>query len=739
MNAGLLRTVARRLRGHTEGVQPDADLLHRFVRERDERAFEELVRRHGPLVWGVCRRALANRADAEDAFQATFLVLAKDPRAVRKPAALGCWLHGVARRVAHRMRSRATLPSLSSEPAAADAGDQLTVREFLSALDDELGRLPDRVRGPLVLCFLQERTQDEAARQLGVSLSTLKRRLDAGRETLRDRLTRRGVDLSAALAGVGIAGAGASAAVTDATVRAAVGGAAGVVSAGVVTLAEGVIGTMAHTKLKVLAAGVMLATAAAGGTGYFAYAGGQEVGGTGTGQTAPGNPGPGGLGKLDLALPGPGEPPRGSPPALGNSPPVTILDRQILELEVQRYETTLAQSQKAIDAYAKQLDAIQDLSGSSKFERLGLEATIARLRLDAEDTKHRLRVSRLLLQAGANQPNPITAPPAADLKILELELRQAQAELEAAKANYEFSAKSFDRLRNLANTGTVGQREILQAEREMVQARSAVVIAEVKIEMAKHRLTVAADASKPAAQVKPTTPAQPVAPAAMSPEVRKLMEEMLKSAREAYKLDRMIREQGAAGRGPEEAQAFHDSAYRLSRRILELEQLLNPADKLKAAREHLDRMKDLNNRAAALAEAGTARPHMALEAKVYWLEAEVWVKEAEASPAPPRPAGPRGSGLPPNFRGTVQKYDQATALITLTPGLDAGVQKGSVMSVYQAASGSTYAGTYLGKLTVLSADPKQAVGRFTPADPRKALAAEDLPKAGDELKPADQP
>src|SRR5205085_2554737 len=154
---------------------------------------------------------------------------------------------GLLRTVARHLRGQ-------TEGAQPDA-DLLPVREFLAALDDELARLPDRVRGPLVLCFLQERTQDEAARQLGVSLSTLKRRLDAGRETLRARLTRRGVDLTAALAAAGIGGgAAATASVVESTVGLAGGGT--VASAGAITVAEGVLRTMTHTKLKAWAAGL---------------------------------------------------------------------------------------------------------------------------------------------------------------------------------------------------------------------------------------------------------------------------------------------------------------------------------------------------------------------------------------------------------------------------------------------------------------------------------------------------
>ena len=278
MSPGLLPTLIRHLRRPTGGDPPaDAELVRRFASLRDAEAFEELLRRHGPLVWGVCRRRLPNRADAEDAFQSTFLVLAKRAAAIRRPEALGCWLYGVAHRVAGRMRGRSVLAVPVELPStAAPVAEAATVREFLAALDEELLRLPEKLRGPLVLCFLQERTQDEAAKQLGVSLSTLKRRLDAGRELLRVRLSGRGVELSAALAAAGLA---VPWSVADAAVRAAVDGvSAGLVSANVLTVTEGVVRAMTYTKLKAWTAGVLMVAASAGGTGYFAATGAGQTG-----------------------------------------------------------------------------------------------------------------------------------------------------------------------------------------------------------------------------------------------------------------------------------------------------------------------------------------------------------------------------------------------------------------------------------------------------------------------------
>lgn len=184
----------------------DRALLARFAGDRDQPAFEQLVKRHGRLVFGVCRRLTRNDADAEDAFQAVFLVLARDPRRAAEASSVGGWLFGVARRVGLAAR-RHEQRRERRERAAHPTHDDSTAGEFddlLRVLDDELAALPGDLRAALVACFLQERTQDEAARELGWSLSTLRRRLDRGKELLRARLTRRGVTLATGLLAAGI-------------------------------------------------------------------------------------------------------------------------------------------------------------------------------------------------------------------------------------------------------------------------------------------------------------------------------------------------------------------------------------------------------------------------------------------------------------------------------------------------------------------------------------------------------
>jgi len=235
---------------------PDRGLLERFVASRDEAAFEALVRRHGPMVYGVCRRVLRHPEDTEDAFQAAFLVLARQAAAVRKSDSLGSWLHGVAYRVAANLRRdlarRRSREAVVAEPPESVAAAEVSWQDVRVALDEELARLPERFQAPLVLCYLEGKTRDEAARELGWSVGTLRGRLERGRELLRSRLTRRGLALSAALLGAALT-PDASAALPATLIGAAVNVATGVAPAQVAVLAGGVLRTMFTAKVKTVA------------------------------------------------------------------------------------------------------------------------------------------------------------------------------------------------------------------------------------------------------------------------------------------------------------------------------------------------------------------------------------------------------------------------------------------------------------------------------------------------------
>ncbi len=188
--AGLLRRAA--------DPAGDADLLGRYATARDEAAFAELVRRHGPLVRGVCRRMLGT-TDADDAAQAVFLSLARQAGRVRHADPLSGWLHAVSVRVCRKAWRRRAKPTAVARPAVADPADEASWREVAAVVDDILARLPDRLRQPLVLCYLDSLTRDEAAAKLGWPADTFRGRLDRGRARLRADLTRRGFGLPAGL------------------------------------------------------------------------------------------------------------------------------------------------------------------------------------------------------------------------------------------------------------------------------------------------------------------------------------------------------------------------------------------------------------------------------------------------------------------------------------------------------------------------------------------------------------
>jgi RNA polymerase sigma factor (sigma-70 family) len=263
----------------------DAELLQGFRAKRDEDAFQALVQRHGAMVLSVCRRVLHDAHEAEDAFQATFLVLSRTAGRVRSPGSVASWLYGVAYRVATRMKASASRRHFHEMRAGAkepqDPWANLSLREVQTILDEELFRLPDKYRAPLVLCCLQDKTRDEAAQQLGWPLARVKSCLEQGRALLRRRLSRRGVDLSLTLAVTfcagGAAQAGIPASLMRSTVEAALAFAAGhdpvttAVSAEVAALTEGVLKSMLGTKLKTAAA-ILLATGViAAGAGGWSY------------------------------------------------------------------------------------------------------------------------------------------------------------------------------------------------------------------------------------------------------------------------------------------------------------------------------------------------------------------------------------------------------------------------------------------------------------------------------------
>ncbi len=194
----------------------DGQLLERFTSFQDEAAFATLVQRHGPMVLGVCQRLLNEPHDAEDAFQATFLVLVRKAGTIAQPDLLANWLYGVAYRIAIKARATAARRREHERQAAlmplADPIPNVAWRELRTVLDAEMNLLPEKYRAPLVLCYLEGLTNEEAARKLGWPTGSMSGRLSRGRELLRKRLIRRGLTLSAGLLALLLSKSSASAA-----------------------------------------------------------------------------------------------------------------------------------------------------------------------------------------------------------------------------------------------------------------------------------------------------------------------------------------------------------------------------------------------------------------------------------------------------------------------------------------------------------------------------------------------
>jgi RNA polymerase sigma factor (sigma-70 family) len=281
---GQLRQVAFPRDG---GAFTDGALLALYIARRDEAAFAALVRRHGPMVLGVCRRILGNAADIDDVFQATFVVMARKAAVVRPADAVASWLYGVAyrtaleaRRAARRRRKHETQAAISPDSALhVDACDQELRHELRLVLDQELNRLPDRLRLPVILCDVEGRTRREVADQLKLPGGTLSNRLTAARAKLAKRLTRRGFGPSAAALAAGLGSPALAvevpAALLVSTIQAAASVAAGhptvgsLISSEVAALVQGALHTMFWTRFRKIVAVLLVLGVLGGGAAAF--------------------------------------------------------------------------------------------------------------------------------------------------------------------------------------------------------------------------------------------------------------------------------------------------------------------------------------------------------------------------------------------------------------------------------------------------------------------------------------
>ncbi|HMC88749.1 MAG TPA: sigma-70 family RNA polymerase sigma factor [Gemmataceae bacterium] len=283
---GLVLRYLRKFVGRrSSGQGSDAHLLERFTALGDEEAFRALVERLGPTVLGVCRRMLRQEEDAEDAFQATFLVLARKAGTLHDPDRVSSWLYGVACRTAARAKVEAAKRRVHERQVmnrTRETKEEVDWRDVRPVLDEEIQRLPAKYRLPFLLCYLEGHTNEEAAQKLGCPKGTVLSRLAWARQRLRDRLTRRGLTLSAAALAGGLADqttwAAVPPALLNATVKAVLSSAgqtaaSGAVSANVAGLSEGVLQMMFLARLKITAIVCLVLTVALAGTGVFLYQG----------------------------------------------------------------------------------------------------------------------------------------------------------------------------------------------------------------------------------------------------------------------------------------------------------------------------------------------------------------------------------------------------------------------------------------------------------------------------------
>jgi RNA polymerase sigma factor (sigma-70 family) len=495
----------------------DAQLLERFVaRQGDakELAFAALVARHGPMVLAACRHLLGDPHEADDAFQATFLVLARRARSLWIKDSLGHWLHGVAYRVATRARAvaarRKTRERSGAEwEAEAPAAEDPHMADLRPALHEEVARLPAKYRAPVVLCYLEGLTHDEAAQQLRCPVGTVRSRLSRARERLRARLTRRGFAPTAGVLGASLAAGEAPAAVPaplfESTIKAALGvaagrAAAGLASATAVALTEGVLRTMFLGKLKLLATVVVAVGAVATGAGVLAY---QDPAPEARPRAAPRIPPPRPR-AAEVASPeaqAPGEAPR----ARGWGAVGTRGRAEAKPASPRTLEVRLKQAQRLFLTRSRQFR--DHLIGQEDLDQAHDEATLIRAEIEAQRDDLR-----------------------DELELLEAQLATKRAEIEGTVVRADLANQALARLKSLVERGAVSTTELVQAQSEATfqGAQAGVKKAEaaeiqVRIKQVKRRLdqfdgliakgTVSQRPDPPAADP-PPTPADAAAPKA---------------------------------------------------------------------------------------------------------------------------------------------------------------------------------------------------------------------------------
>jgi RNA polymerase sigma factor (sigma-70 family) len=491
MEGQTLRSAVRRLRRvvAAPAAGPDAELLRAFTTRRDAGAFESIVRRHGPMVLGVCRRVLRDASDADDAFQATFLVLVRKAGSLRAPDRLAGWLHQVAHRVARKLRTlrlnRARLEGVLFDVPAGEPPAEVVWRELRPIFDAELDRLPDRLRLPAVLCLLEGQSKGEAARALGWPEGTVSCRLQRARERLRVRLAARGLTLSAgALAAAMFEGAG-SAAVPDRLIESTIQSVSNpATAAGARALADGITQAMFLTKVKAVAATVLVVGVVGSGTGVAL------IPGAGPGQVAAVEPG--GNGQTKEAAPAPRQVPLDDPRAIADRIHEARTKVVVADLETkhghQKSEVALRELQRLLQL---RVDALRTKAES--WRPLLLKGTIARgewdrLQADIKSAEEELK----WFESSARAPVPADPERAVQQQELDLlkerlafeermvakgymtesQVKKTRLEISRAEANLakKDTPKAADPRRQLLETTIQKLEQIVEQTRQSVKA-----------------------------------------------------------------------------------------------------------------------------------------------------------------------------------------------------------------------------------------------------------------------------
>jgi RNA polymerase sigma-70 factor (ECF subfamily) len=472
------------------GGLTDADLLRRWVARRDEAAFEALLWRHAAAVLGLCRRVLGDAHEAEDAAQAAFLALARRAGSIGRRQAVGSWLYTVAYRAALRARAvrsrRGALAPCDLGALPARPAEDPSWRDLRPVLDEEVGRLPEKYRAAFVLCHVEGRTNEEAARELGCPVGTVLSRLARARQRLRERLTRRGVTLAATALAAALAGEASAAAVPGALVRSAARAAAlaaagrslaGVVSSEVVALTEGVVRAMLLTKVKLAAAVVLGLVLLGGGGGVLGY------------RTAAGEP-PGAA----------KEQPERSRAGREAPPDLDKLKSQLAEREkeVQALRDRVAALEDQLKVKTRELESAQ-AKAQDQADRARVAEQEARKEADAERQaraaaeEHAARAARTGREGAPD--DPFRAASAKESQAAQAEqarddVELLEAQLEAKRAQLKAAQLSLSAAQNIARAGDTPLKsvELATLSGQVAIREAELKEADVKLTQAKRRL-----------------------------------------------------------------------------------------------------------------------------------------------------------------------------------------------------------------------------------------------------------